>query len=179
MPNSPPFQEVSVYIEQDGTNKFKIQSDKLEEIGAKLRGQRKFSIFNSIILPLIVSVATIIFSSAFQYISWFNSVGVKYATDVADKAERAYQNSAAAIGTRHYAMLVFLPSLRDLIHAKANIAVLALAKSNEMKDRSLIRAQGNAKNERSLVGAMARSNGAKGRGVGQAQVDATKRTPDT
>jgi hypothetical protein len=179
MPNSPPLQEVSVYVEQDGTNKFRIQSDKLEEIGTQLRGRRKFSIFHSIVLPLIVSVATIVFSSAFQYISWFNSVGVKYATDVADKAERAYQNSAAAIGTRHYAMLVFLPSLRDLIHAKANIAVLAQAKSNEMKDRGLIRAQGNAKDEGSLAGAMARSNGGKGRGVVRAQADATKRPPDT
>jgi hypothetical protein len=185
MPTHPPFHEVSVYIEQDGTNKYKIQSNKLEEIGAQLRGRREFSIFHSIVLPLIVSVATIIFSSAFQYISWFNSVGLKNATDVADKAERTYENSAAAIGTRHYAMLVFLPSLRDLIHAKANTAVLrAMAKTNEMKDRGLVRAQANAKKrnsdaERSLAGAMARSNGAKGRGAVQAQADATKRTPDT
>jgi hypothetical protein len=27
MPKDPPFHDVSVYIEQDGTNKFKIQSD--------------------------------------------------------------------------------------------------------------------------------------------------------
>ena len=176
MPNHPPFYEASVYIEQEGTNKFKIQSDKLQEIGAQLRGRREFSVFHSIILPLIVSVATIIFSSAFQYISWFNSVAVKYATDVADKAERTYENSAAAIGTRHYAMFVFLPSLRDLIHAKANAAALsAMAQGNGIKDRGLVYAQANAKKrnpdaEHSLVRAMAQSN--------ERQANATKRTPD-
>ena len=176
MPNHPPFHEVSVYIEQEGTNKFKIQSDKLQEIGAQLRGRREFSVFHSIIMPLIVSVATIIFSSAFQYISWFNSVAVKYATDVADKAERTYENSAAAIGTRHYAMLVFLPSLRDLIHAKAIAAALsAMAQSNGMKDRALVHAQANAEKrnpeaEHSLARAMAQSN--------ERQANATKRTPD-
>jgi len=184
MANHPPFHEVSVYIEQDGTSKYRIQSDKLQEIGTQLRGRREFSIFHSIVLPLFVSVATIVFSSVFQYISWSNSVGVKYATDVAEKAERTYENSAAAIGTRHYAMLVFLPSLRDLIHAKANIAALrAMAQSNEVNDRNPLRAQANAQRrnpnaERSLAVAMARRNGAKRRGVVQARADATKRTPD-
>jgi hypothetical protein len=109
---------------------------------------------------------------------------VKYATDVAEKAERTYENSAAAIGTRHYAMLVFLPSLRDLIHAKANIAALrAMAQSNEVNDRNPLRAQANAQRrnpdaERSLAVAMARRNGAKRRGVVQARADATKRTAD-
>ena len=119
MPNDPPVHDVSVRIEQEGTNKFRIQSDQLEQIGAQLRGRREFSIFQSIILPLIVSVATIVLSSAFQYVSWFNSVGLKDATDVADKAARTYETSAAAIGTRHYATVVFLPSLRDLVQAKA------------------------------------------------------------
>ena len=120
MPNDPPVRDVSVRIEQEGTNKFTIQSDQLEQIGAQLRGRREFSIFQSIILPLIVSVATIVLSSAFQYVSWFNSVGVKDATDVADKAARAYETSAAAIGTRHYATVVFLPSLKHLVLAKAD-----------------------------------------------------------
>ena len=88
MPNDPPVRDVSVRIEQEGANKFTIQSDQLEQIGAQLRGRREFSIFQSIILPVIVSVATIVLSSAFQYVSWFNSVGVKDATDVADKAGR-------------------------------------------------------------------------------------------
>jgi hypothetical protein len=184
MADRPPFHEVSVYIEQDGASKYRIQSDKLEEIGMQLRGRREFSIFHSIVLPLFVSVATIVFSSVFQYISWSNSVGVKYATDVAEKAERTYENSAAAIGTRHYAMLVFLPSLRDLIHAKANIAALrAMAQSNEMNNGNFVDAQDSAQKRspdagRSLAGAMARRNGAKGSGVVQARSDATKRTTD-
>ena len=109
---------------------------------------------------------------------------MKYATDVAEKAERTYEHSAAAIGTRHYAMLVFLPSLRDLIQAKANIAVLRdMAQSNEVKDRNPVRAQANAQKrdpdtERSLADAMARRNGAKGRGLVQAQAGAAKRASD-
>src|SRR6188472_110880 len=130
MPSDPSLHEVSLYVEQEGTNKFKIQSGQLEQIGAQLRGRREFSIFQSIILPLIVSVATIVLSSAFQYVSWFNSVGLKDATDVADKAERTYETSAAAIGRRHYATFVFLPSLRDLVLAKANAVQSARAQAN-------------------------------------------------
>ena len=74
MPNDPPFREVSLYVEQEGTNKFKIQSNQLEQIGAQLRGPREFLIFQSILLPLIVTIATLIFTSLFQYVSWFNSV---------------------------------------------------------------------------------------------------------
>lgn len=44
MPKDPPFHDVSVYIEQDGTNKFKIQSDQLEQIGAAIT--RATRIFN-------------------------------------------------------------------------------------------------------------------------------------
>ena len=125
-----PFTMFPSRIEQEGTNKFTIQSDQLEQIGAQLRGRREFSIFQSIILPLIVSVATIVLSSAFQYVSWFNSVGLKDATDVADKAARTYETSAAAIGTRHYATVVFLPSLKDLVLAKADAEQSARARAD-------------------------------------------------
>jgi hypothetical protein len=141
MPDDPPRHEASILIEQEGASKFKIQSDQLEQIGAQLRGRRTFSIFHSIVLPLIVSVATIVFSSVFQWVSWFNSVNVTYATDVADRAARAYENSAAAIGTRHYAMLVFLPALRDLVQAKANanavLSARAQAHGRGIKDRNI------------------------------------------
>ena len=129
MPNDPPAHDVSVRIEQEGANSFRIQSDQLEQIGAQLRGRREFSIFQSIILPLIVSVATIVLSSAFQYVSWFNSVGVKDATDVADKAARTYETAAAAIGTRHYATVVFLPSLKHFVQAKADAEQNARARA--------------------------------------------------
>jgi hypothetical protein len=127
MPNDPPFREVSVYVEQEGGNKFKIQSGQLEQIGAQLRGPRQFSIFNSIILPVLVSLATILFTSLFQYVSWSNSVNLQNAADVAANAERAYEKAAAAIGKRQYAMLVFLPSLRDLVRAKATLEASARA----------------------------------------------------
>ena len=136
MPNDPPVRDVSVRIEQEGANKFTIQSDQLEQIGAQLRGRREFSIFQSIILPLIVSVATIVLSSAFQYVSWFNSVGVKDATDVADKAARTYETSAAAIGTRHYATVVFLPSLKHLVQAKADAELSARARAASLDARA-------------------------------------------
>ena len=161
MPNDPPVHDVSVRIEQEGTNKFRIQSDQLEQIGAQLRGRREFSIFQSIILPLIVSVATIVLSSAFQYVSWFNSVGLKDATDVADKAARTYETSAAAIGTRHYAMLVFLPSLRDLVQAKAEAEQSARARADVLSARAQATiapsagGQGKGTRDKDLTGALA------------------------
>ena len=136
MPNDTAAHDVSVRIEQEGANSFRIQSGQLEQIGAQLRGRREFSIFQSIILPLIVSVVTIILSSAFQYVSWFNSVGLKDATDVADKAARTYETSAAAIGTRHYATVVFLPSLKHLVQAKADAEQSARARAASLKARA-------------------------------------------
>jgi len=136
VPDDPPAHDVSVRIEQEGANSFRIQSGQLEQIGAQLRGRREFSIFQSIILPVIVSVVTIILSSAFQYVSWFNSVGLKDATDVADKAARTYETSAAAIGTRHYATVVFLPSLKHLVQAKADAEQSARARAASLKARA-------------------------------------------
>jgi hypothetical protein len=116
---TPAVEKASVYIEQEEANKFKIESEQLEQIGAQLRGPPKpFSIFYTIILPLIVSAGTVILSSLFQYISWYNSVNLQSATEVATSAERAYQNAAAAIGTRQYATLAFLPALEDLVIEK-------------------------------------------------------------
>ena len=130
--NESPFREPSVYIEQEETNKFKIQSDQLEQIGARLRGPRHFSIFQSIILPIIVTVATLIFTSLFQYVSWYNSVNLQNATDVAVNAERAYEKAAEAIGKRQYATFVFLPSLRDLVRdAKTGVETNTKASTEE------------------------------------------------
>lgn len=121
-PNDPPVGEAYVYVEQEEASKFKIRSDQLEQIGAQLRGRRQFSIFNSIILPIIIAVATVFISSLFQYVSWLNSVKLQNATDVTANAERAYEKAAAAIGIRQYATIVFLPSLKELVKdAKATI----------------------------------------------------------
>ena len=169
MPNDPPAHDVAVRIEQEGTNKFRIQSDQLEQIGAQLRGRREFSIFQSIILPLIVSVATIVLSSAFQYVSWFNSVGVKDATDVADKAARTYETSAAAIGTRHYATVVFLPSLKHFVQAKADAEQNARARA-----ASLLGARAQAA---VVPGASGQGKGAKDKDPVSAETNA-KRSPE-
>lgn len=107
--------EAYVYVEQEAANKFKIRSDQLEQIGAQLRGPRQFSVFNTIILPMIVTVATVSITSFVQYVGWWNSVKVQNATDVATNAEHAYKEAAAAIGVRQYATFVFLPSLKELI----------------------------------------------------------------
>ena len=178
MPGEPSFQEVSLYVEQEGTNKFKIQSGQLEQIGAQLRGRREFSIFQSIILPLIVSVATIVLSSAFQYVSWFNSVGLKDATDVADKAARTYESAAAAIGRRHYATLVFLPSLRDLVLAKASAVQSARAQANGPLG-ARAEAQGVLGARAEAIGVpSARMEGKGIKDIVAAQANAKKRNPD-
>ena len=178
MPSDPSLHEVSLYVEQEGTNKFKIQSGQLEQIGAQLRGRREFSIFQSIILPLIVSVATIVLSSAFQYVSWFNSVGLKDATDVADKAARTYESAAAAIGMRHYATLVFLPSLRDLVRAKANAVRSARAQANGPLG-ARAEAQGVLGARAEAIGVpSARMEGKGIKDIVAAQANAKKRNPD-
>jgi hypothetical protein len=119
----PPSREVSIYVQPVGKNKFKIQIDQLEQIGAQLRGTRQFSIFHSVILPLIVGGS--IFSALFQYLSWSNAVAVQDATEVATNAMRTYEKVVAPLATRHYAAFVFLPSLRDLINAKSNEVIRA------------------------------------------------------
>jgi hypothetical protein len=126
--NHPASEGAFVYIEQEGRDKFKIQSDQLEKIGAQLRGPRHFPIFQSIILPIIITLTTLIFTSLFQYVSWLNTVKLQDATDVASNAERAYEEAADAIGTRQYSMFVFLPTLRELVKAKAKVEAAARAR---------------------------------------------------
>ncbi len=106
--------EVHISIEQEERNKFKIQSNQLEQIGTQLRGRRQFSIFNSIILPVIVTILTTLLTAGFQYVSWTNSVRLQNATDSANKAAETYENAAAAAGKRRYATLLFIPTIRDL-----------------------------------------------------------------
>jgi hypothetical protein len=112
------FQEATIYVEREGENKYKLNSAQLDRIGTQLRGKPRFSIFHSIVLPLIISVATIVFSTVLQYISWTNSIRLQNATDLATKASVTYERAASAIGKRHYATFLFVPSARDLINYK-------------------------------------------------------------
>ena len=115
-----PASEVLLFVEKDGPERFRIHSDQLEDIGAKLRGRARFSVFNSIVLPLIVTLATLIFTGLFQFISWWNSVSLQNATDVANRAAETAEKVTAAIDGRRYSTFVFISTLRDLVDAKLN-----------------------------------------------------------
>ena len=86
-----------VFVEKDGDDRLKIRSDQLEQIGHKLRG---FSIFNSIILPFMISAATVFFTGLFQYISWANEVRLREATEIAKRAMSVSEKVSAAINQR-------------------------------------------------------------------------------
>jgi hypothetical protein len=120
-PDQPKFSGATIYIEREDDNRYKLNSDQLELIGSQLRGKQKFSIFNSIILPLFVSVATIVFSGAFQYVSWLNSVRLQSTNDAANRATTTYEKAASAIGKRLYASVLFVPSTRDLVNYKDSV----------------------------------------------------------
>jgi hypothetical protein len=111
--------DVLLYVEQDAPSKLRIRSDHLEQIGAKLRGPRRFSIFYSLVLPALVTLLTTILTGTFQYLSWSNTVHLQAATAVADRASETFDKSAALIGQRSYATLVFIPSLRDMAQLQA------------------------------------------------------------
>lgn len=74
---------VSVYI--DGDRRFAVRTSDLENIGAQLRGKKQFSVFYSIVLPVMISLVTIIgttmIAQFFQYISWRNSAALQKATE--------------------------------------------------------------------------------------------------
>jgi hypothetical protein len=102
-----------LYVEQEDSKKFRIKSDQLEQIGARLRGRPRFSVFNSIILPLFVSVVTIVCSSLFQYVSWINSVRLQNANEIAAKAAEKYSRVDAVMGQRRYASFLFISSMQN------------------------------------------------------------------
>jgi hypothetical protein len=106
--------EVRIAIEQEKAGRYKIRSDQLEQIGTQLRGKRHFSVFNSIVLPIIVTVLTTLLTTSLQYVSWWNSVSLQNATDQWTKAAETYEHTAAAIAKRHVATTLQIPSIRDL-----------------------------------------------------------------
>jgi hypothetical protein len=121
--------DVLVLVEkEDGAERFTIRSSQLEQIGHKLRG---FSVFNSIILPLIISAATVFFTGLFQYISWANSVRLQEATDVATRAKKSSEEVTAAIGRRYYATYTFMAALRQLYKQKPKSPALSSAGGSE------------------------------------------------
>jgi hypothetical protein len=113
--------DVAVIVEQEAANRYRVLSSQLELIGEKLRGKQRFSVFYSIILPVIVSAATLIFSSLFQYISWANSVYSQSSAEHAAIASETYNQAVQAFSKRYYATFLFLPTVRNLVNRKADV----------------------------------------------------------
>jgi hypothetical protein len=112
--------DLFVFVEHDQDNRYKIQSNNLEEIGAKLRGPRHFSVFNSIVLPIMISIVTFLCTGFFQYISWQNSIRLQAATDRATHARNVYDKVATAVGKRIYATFLYLPAVYKLTNRKGD-----------------------------------------------------------
>jgi len=112
--------DIAILVEKQDMDKYRLRADsaQLERIGVLLRGKTRFSILNYIIIPLVVSLGTIMFTGAFQYISWLNTVRVQKATDRATKAVVLYQKVAGAIAARYYGTLLFTPAAQGLANGK-------------------------------------------------------------
>jgi hypothetical protein len=102
-----PSSDITVAVEREssGRSHIRIGSDQLKRAAALLRGESRFSL-RALIPSLVASAATVflatVIGSAFQYVSWLNSVRVQAATDTAAAATAVYQEVAAEIGQRHY-----------------------------------------------------------------------------
>jgi hypothetical protein len=113
-----PAPPVSVFIEKDDDKRYTVRTSDLGYIASQLRGQRPFSVFNSIILPMLVVVGTTLITtgvgSLFQYVSWRNSIKLQEASDRVNNANMAYVKSSIAIGKRYYSTFLYLAAVRDL-----------------------------------------------------------------
>jgi len=91
---------------------------RLEQIGVLLRGKPEFSLFYSIGLPILVTVATIAISSGIQYLSWLNSIRLQDATARAAHAVAMYDKAAATIGAISYSTFLAIVATQDLVNRK-------------------------------------------------------------
>ena len=113
---------VSVVVEPTDDKKFRIATTDLQTIASQLRSKSKFSVFNSVIIPIGVTILTALATTAigqvFQYISWKNSTNLQAAEDRTKRATAAYTRASSEIQERLYATIVFVPAVRDLINRK-------------------------------------------------------------
>jgi hypothetical protein len=118
-------QPVTIVIEPTEDKKYRIGTGDLEAIASQLRGKKQFSIFQSVLLPLAITIVTAFMTTlvaqGFQYVSWRNSTALQQAGERVTRATAAYDKAAAAIGRRHYATLLFLSSVHDLMNHKPDI----------------------------------------------------------
>jgi hypothetical protein len=111
---------VYVHVDQEDGGKYSILSSDLERIGTQLRGRVRFSIFNSIILPALVTLVTLASTSLFQFISWQNSIRVQAASDEVGAAGKTYNKAATEIDKRYYATFLFNAAVKSLAERRAN-----------------------------------------------------------
>jgi hypothetical protein len=108
---------ISILAEKDQTGyRLVTGPGQLEQIGNLLRGKQKFSFFYSIGLPVLVTLATVAFTTAIQYISWLNSIRLQVTTDQASRAASVYDILSTNIGDRYYSIFIFIPSLMDTVN---------------------------------------------------------------
>lgn len=110
-----------LHVEREGDDRYRILSSDLETIGAQLRGKPRFSVFNSIILPVIVTIVTFMLTSLFQVISWENSINVQAALDQAVAATKTYDKAASEAEKRFYATLLFQSAVKNFSNRKTTV----------------------------------------------------------
>jgi hypothetical protein len=115
----PPEPRVYVQFEREKGDQYSILSKDLETIGSQLRGKSRFSIFNSIVVPVMVTLVTLASTSLFQYISWQNSIQLQAASEEATSASKTYDKAASEIDKRYYATLLFQVAVRNIANRKA------------------------------------------------------------
>jgi hypothetical protein len=116
----PPEPRVYVHVEREEGDRYSILSSDLETIGAQLRGKARFSIFNSIILPALVTLVTLASTSLFQYISWQNSIRVQAASDEANAASKTFEQASSQSDKRFYATFLFNVAVKGIASRRAS-----------------------------------------------------------
>ena len=117
--------QVTVVVETEDNKKFKIGTADLALMAAQVRPKAGFSVFNSIILPIGITVLTALLTTAvgeaFQYISWRNTTALQEAQDQIVRATGAYYRAAKAMDERRYATLIFFDAVGDMISRKQDV----------------------------------------------------------
>jgi hypothetical protein len=115
---TPPESRVLIHVEREEGDRYSILSTDLEAIGSQLRGKSRFSIFNSIIVPVMVTLVTLASTSLFQYISWKNSIKLQGVSEEAASASKTYDRAASEIEKRYYATYLFQVAVKTIANRK-------------------------------------------------------------
>src|SRR5262249_26272124 len=117
-----PAEPVSISIERADEGRYTVRTKDLAFIASQLRGPKRFSVYTSIVLPMLAVLGTTLVTTAiaslFQYVSWRNSAKLQEASDRVGRANRAYEAASMAIGRRYYSTFLYLAAVRDLANLK-------------------------------------------------------------